>query len=217
MTAACIRRVLGMTARARTSAVAGVALALTLAGCGSQPAPVPAAHDVAADATFVSPLSQASIYDLDLDLVDADATYLTLADLRGQTMVASMVYTSCTSVCPRVTEDMKAVERLLSEDAKHHVTFALFSLDPGRDTPAAMKQFAVSHGLAPERWRLFAASEDGGRDLSAVFGVKYRRDTDGEIAHSAMIFVIDPAGVVRHRQVGLSQDPTALVKAVSGD
>lgn len=216
MTAACITRVIGSAARARTSAVVAV-LTLTLAGCGRESAPPSATDDDNADSTFVSPLSQASIYDLDLDLVDADGTSLALADLRGRTLVASMVYTSCTSVCPRVTADMKAVERLLPEEAQRDVTFALVSLDPGRDTPAAMRQFAVSHGLEPERWRLLAASEDGVRDLAAVFGVKYRRDADGEIAHSAMIFVIDPAGVVRHRQVGLSQDPAPLVKAVSGD
>ena len=53
------------------------------------------------------------------------------------------------------------------------------------------------------------------RDLAAVLGVKYQAEEDGEIAHSAMIFVIDRDGVVRHRQVGLSQDPQDLVAALA--
>ena len=49
----------------------------------------------------------------------------------------------------------------------------------------------------------------------ALLGVKYKPEGDGEISHSALIIVIDPAGAIRHRQLGLGQDPAALVDAVS--
>jgi protein SCO1/2 len=154
-----------------------------------------------------------SIFALDLPLVDQDGRTLRLADLSGHTTVAAMIYTSCTSVCPMVTEDMKTIERQLGRRAAG-VTFVLFSLDPGRDTPAALHQFAAQHQLDLSRWRLLAASGDGVRDLAAVLGVKYRRDPDGTIAHAAMIFVIDAQGVVRHRQTGLTQDTRALIAAI---
>ncbi len=157
-------------------------------------------------------LSGASIFDLDVSLVDQDGETTTLADLDGDVMLAAMVYTSCTSVCLRVTEEMKIIESQLSAD--RGVRFVLFSLDPGRDTPAAMRTFAASHGLDTRRWRLLAAAEDGVRDLAAVLGVRYQEEVGGEIAHSAMIFVIDGHGVVRHRQVGIGQDATSLVAAV---
>jgi protein SCO1/2 len=169
-----------------------------------------AAHELAgprADA------SDESIFDLDLLLTDQDGRTLKLADLDGQVMVAAMVYTSCTSVCLRVTEEMKKIEQQLS-GVDRDVRYVLFSLDPGRDTPDAMRQFARAHHLDTKRWRLVAASEDGVRDLAAVLGVKYQAEENGEIAHSAMVFVIDEDGVVRHRQVGVGQDPTELVAAV---
>jgi protein SCO1 len=156
-----------------------------------------------------------SIYDLDLALTDHDGRTLALADLRGRVLVAAMVYSSCRSVCPRVTEDMKGIEKQISDQGRKDVGFVLFSLDPGRDTPAALRQFAGEHALDLSRWRLFASSEDGVRDLSAVLGVKYQPEDNGEIAHSAMIFVIDREGVVRHRQVGLSQNPQELVAALA--
>jgi hypothetical protein len=106
-------------------------------------------------------------------------------------------------------------EGRLSPGDKAGVTFALFSLDPGRDTPAVMRQFAAEHGLDRSRWRLFAANDEGVRDLAAVLGVKYKREASGDIAHSAMIFVIDRQGVVRHRQVGLSKNPRDLVAALA--
>lgn len=156
-----------------------------------------------------------TIYDLDLQLTDQDGRTLALADLRGRVLVASMIYSSCTSVCPRVTEDMKGVEKQLSGQDRKDVGFVLFSLDPGRDTPAALRRFAAERALDPSRWRLFASSEDGVRDLSAVLGMKYKAEDNGEIAHSAMIFVIDREGVVRHRQLGLNPDPHELTSALA--
>lgn len=194
-----------------------VSLAVLAAACGpaagSRPAPV---RESSAPSTALGQDPDgASIYQLDLPLIDDAGRALRLADLRGRTIVAAMMYTTCTSVCPRVTADMQVIERKLSEHDRRDVTFALFSLDPGKDTAAQMQRFAREHRLGTPPWRLFAASEDGVRDLAAVFGVKYARQADGEIAHSAMIFVIDRDGAVRHRQVGLGARPEELLEALA--
>lgn len=168
-------------------------------------------------ASTAAPAPQAvgpTIYDLDLPLTDDQGATLRLADLRGRTIVASMIYTSCDSVCPRVTQDMKGIERQLREAGERDVTFVLFSLDPGRDTPEALRQYAETWHLDRSHWRLFAMPEESVRDLAAVLDVKYAFEDDGEIAHSALIVLIDRNGVVQHRQVGLTEKPTALVEAI---
>ncbi|MEO5618781.1 MAG: SCO family protein [Candidatus Eisenbacteria bacterium] len=194
----------------------GLAAALVAGSCGGDrgdskpaPSPPPVASKSATDG------SEPPIYGLDLPLIDQEGRPLVLADLRGRVLVAAMMYGSCKSVCPRVTEDMKAVEARLPRLDRDRVEFVLFSLDPGRDTPAALRRFAGEHALDLSRWRLLAASEDGVRDLAAVLGLKYKPEAGGEIAHSAMIFVIDREGIVRLRQEGLNKDPSALVAAVS--
>jgi protein SCO1/2 len=110
---------------------------------------------------------------------------------------------------------MKGIERLLPASALDAMDFVLFSLDPGRDTPQALKAFARDHGLDASRWRLLATNEEGVLDLAAALGVKHRRDASGEIAHSAIIFVVDAVGVIRHRQVGLGDDPSDLIEALT--
>ncbi len=190
--------------------IASVALAALFAACRERPA-----ADANATSAHASTGDDASIYALDLALVDATGRTTHLADLRGQTLVAAMMYTSCTSVCPRVTEDMKTIERQLSARDKRGVSFVLFSLDPGRDTPEALRRFATMHQLDASRWRLFAESEDGARELAAVLGVKYKPDQDDGIAHSAMIVVIDRDGVVRHRQLGLVNDQRELIATLA--
>jgi protein SCO1/2 len=201
------------TPRAMVVAMAA-ALLLSAGACARGGGPAddqrPSAHDVAGPGEIAD---GESIFDLDLDLMDQDGREMDLADLHGDVMVAAMVYTSCTSVCIMVTEQMKAIEQQLAAvDAD--VKYVLFSLDPGRDTPDAMRAFARDHKLDGSRWRLMAASEDGVRDLAAVLGVKYQQEENGEFAHSAMIFVIDDDGIVRHRQVGVGKDSSELVAAV---
>jgi protein SCO1/2 len=194
------------------AAVMLAGLATVLAACTSGDRATPQRTSSTPPETAGS--SAQTIYDLELPLTDQDGRTLALADLRGQVLVAAMIYSSCTSVCPRVTEDMKSVDKQLSGPDRKDVGFVLFSLDPGRDTPAALRRFAAEHALGPSRWRLLASSEDGVRDLSAVLGMKYKAEDNGEIAHAAMIFVIDREGVVRHRQLGLSPDSHELQSAL---
>lgn len=195
----------------RLQGAAALMLALALFGCGGRNEP-PAenSHEVV-ESDSVGALS---LYDLPLKLTDQHGAARTLADLRGRPLVVAMIYTSCESVCPRITEDMKAVEASLPAEDLAGSDFVLFSLDPGRDTPQALEAFAKSHQLDQSRWRLFATDEAGVLDLAAVLGVKHRRAEDGEIAHSAIILIVDREGVVRYRQVGMGEDPAALIQAL---
>lgn len=156
----------------------------------------------------------ASLFELAFPLTDSEGRTRHLSDLRGRPFVASMIYTNCTSVCPRLTADLQALERALPGSVRGRTRFVLFSLDPERDTPAALRRFAAEHALDTTRWTLLAAGPDDMRTLAAVLDVRFRPDGPGEIAHSAVIAVVDSAGVIRHRQAGLQKDPAPLVAAI---
>lgn len=156
----------------------------------------------------------ASLFELPFPLTDSEGRTRHLSDLRGRPFVAGMIYTNCTSVCPRLTADLQALERALPGPARARMRFVLFSLDPERDTPAALRRFAAEHALDTTRWTLMAAGPDDMRTLAAVLDVRFRPDGAGEIAHSAVIAVVDSAGVIRHRQTGVGKDPAPLVAAI---
>jgi len=193
--------------------LAAMGLLALLAGCGRTP---PHESDGTASGTAApAPAAgEPSLFELGFPFTDADGRTRHLDELRGEPFVASMVYTNCTSVCPRLTADLRTLDRALPADLRERTRFVLFSLDPARDTPAALADFAERHGLDRSRWTLLACPEEDMRTLAAVLGVRFRPDGAGEIAHSAVIAVVDGRGVVRHRQVGLTEKVEPLVEAV---
>ena len=196
--------------------VAAVVLAAVLAGCspgrvGGDDRTV-AARDPAngADATAAEP----SLFELRAAFTDASGHERHLEEWAGQPFVVSMIYTSCKSVCPRIAADLTTLDRALPQDRRARTRFVLVSLDPARDTPAALAAFARTHKL-DERWTLLAAGEDDMRTLAAILGVRFRPDGEGEIAHSAIIAVADAHGVIRFRRQGLDTGPAPLVHALA--
>lgn len=72
-------------------------------------------------------------------------------NLRGKTYIANFVFTSCPSVCPKLTKRMSEVQERTKDlgDALHLVTF---SVDPENDTPEILKGYAQKYSADPARW-----------------------------------------------------------------
>lgn len=197
--------------------VSCLALAALLAGCspgrvgeGDRAAAAGDPADVAGTSTAAEP----SLFELRATFTDASGRERQLEEWAGQPFVVSMIYTSCRSVCPRITADLATLDRALPPEQRARTRFVLVSLDPARDTPAALAAFARTHKL-DERWTLLAAGEDDMRTLAAILGVRFRPDGEGEIAHSATIAVADARGVIRFRRQGLETGPAPLVQALA--
>lgn len=158
-----------------------------------------------------------SLYHLDDTFVDQSGRAFRLADGRGQPRVVAMFYTSCPYICPLIVDSARGVERSLTpaEQAKFRVL--LVSLDPKRDTPAALAKVAGERNLDTTRWTLARTEADGVRKIAALLGVRYRALADGEFNHSSALVLLDGEGrvIARTEQMGAKPDPVflAAVKA----
>lgn len=194
----------------------GVLVGLALAAAACSPGRLE--HDeraaAAADSANVAPAAEPSLFELRSAFTDASGRERHLEEWAGQPFLVSMIYTSCQSVCPRITADLTALDRALPRERRARTKFVLVSLDPARDTPAKLAAFARTHKL-DERWTLLAASEDDMRTLAAILGVRFRPDGAGDIAHSATIALADARGVIRFRRQGLDTDPAPLMHALA--
>ena len=201
------------------------ALAVTTAGlasCGDRAASH-ARHGsldagVLADATPARPAAGTdvgySLYDLPSTWRDQHDAQLRLPALAGKVRVVAMIYTSCHATCPLILADLKRIESSVPAARRGAVGFVLVSLDPARDTPGRLAQWAAQTRLDPAHWTLLTGDADAVRELAAALGVRYQPQANDELAHTNAITVLDPAGVVVHQQVGLGAQARGTVDAV---
>jgi protein SCO1 len=153
-----------------------------------------------------------SIFHLDSEWWDQHGSRGKLETLGGRVQVVSMVYTHCAHTCPRILGDMKRVEAELHDT--DDVGFVLVSIDPERDTPERLATFAAATRLDPARWTLLGGADGDILELSMLLGIKVRRESETDYSHSNVLLVLNPAGEIVYRQLGLGADPAPLLEAV---
>ena len=165
-------------------------------------------HEAAGEAL---PVPGGSLADVPGEFLDADGHSRRLHTLRGRRWVASAIYTRCATVCPRVVEDLRALERAWAADTTWGIV--LFSLDPAHDRPQVLRAFAAARGLAAPRWTLVVPDSAALEQLARTLGLIARADAAGGIAHSAVFAYVDADGRILDRRVGLSLPRGGLARA----
>ncbi|MFN8610645.1 MAG: SCO family protein [Vulcanimicrobiota bacterium] len=148
-------------------------------------------------------LPDESLYNLVSAWQDQAGRNLQLRQLSGRVEVLAMVYTHCQSVCPAIIDAMQRTESSLTSRERAQVGFVLVSIDPSVDTPGQLQEFAAQHHFGPG-WTLLRGSPEDVRELAATLNFKYRKTSQKDYAHSAMISVLNQQGEIVQQQVGMS-------------
>lgn len=144
-----------------------------------------------------------SVYQLAGMWTDQHDKRLTLSKLQGRPQIVAMIFTHCTSVCPRIVEKMKTIRDSLPVSFRKKVGGLLISFDPDRDTPVQMRLFAKERFL-DDQWELLQGSADQVRELSMALNVRYQKLSGGNFSHSGDIFILDQAGNIVQAVDGLN-------------
>ena len=133
----------------------------------------------------------------DTQLVDETGKAVNLASMKGSVTVYDFIFTSCTGTCPIMTNNMRELTAKIDKEAP--VRFVSISVDPARDTPAVLAEYARRHRNDP-RWTFLTGDRTAIVDLS-VKGFKLTAGDPmpgGEpLLHSSKFAVADKEGVIR--------------------
>ena len=182
-----------------------IALALGLALGQASPA-------TAADAGATSAaLPGDSLYHLQAGFTDLHGQSLQWAQLQGRPQLVSMFYGNCSLMCPLILENAKAVQKQLSPAQRARLGVAMITLDPARDTPAALAEVA-ERNRTPADWQYLQPDADDVRAVASVLDVRYRFREDGSINHTSVLVLLDAQGrpLARSEVVGAAPDPGFL-------
>jgi protein SCO1 len=161
-----------------------------------------------------------SIYQLEAGLITQENRKAGLDLHRGHPTVISMFYGSCPHVCPTLISTIQRMENTLDDGGRKRLRVLLVSIDPQRDTPAALSELARKHGADLSRWTFAQMPAASVRQLAAVLGIQYRQLPDGEFNHSTVITLLDGDGriVGKTSQLGrLDEHLVAHLRAATAD
>jgi len=155
-----------------------------------------------------------SIYQVNSDWTNQFGNKVSIGDLRGKTQVFTMIFANCTYACPILANDMRRIASELTEDELKDVQFTLVSIDPERDTPERLMQFAQDQNLNLAHFQLLTGERSDIDDLAALTGFRYKKEPDGSFSHSNIITILNEEGEIIHQQVGLNQDITKTLEVI---
>lgn len=125
------------------------------------------------------------------------------ADLKGKVWVASFIFTHCPGPCKEVTATVTQLQKELADEPD--VRFVTFTIDPKRDDPSTLKQYARIAGADGEKWLFLTGDEPTIHKLLAQqfkqsvgnTGKAVLKPEDEFGGHSTRLSVVDKKGVVR--------------------
>jgi protein SCO1/2 len=160
------------------------------------------------------PLPSDSAYQLPLRLTDQHGKAWDWRSKRGRPQLVAMFYSSCQYICPLIVESGKAVERGLAPVQRARMGVLLISMDPARDTPAALMKVVRERHIDDRRWSLASPEPDAVRGVAGVLDVRYRQLADGEFNHTSALILLDADGriVARTEKMGSAVDPAFIAK-----
>jgi protein SCO1/2 len=93
-------------------------------------------------------------------LVDENGQKFGRDDMLGRVWIADFVFTSCADACPRLQQKMKGIQdRLIPVEQGGNVSLLSVSVDPERDTPEKLREYAQIYGSRKGMWRYLTGDQ----------------------------------------------------------
>jgi cytochrome oxidase Cu insertion factor (SCO1/SenC/PrrC family) len=125
--------------------------------------------------------------------------------LKDKVVLLSFIFTSCDEACPLMMKTFFDVQALLGDKAGKEVFLVSISVDPGTDTPEALKAYGERYRAGPG-WT-FLTGEKRNVDWVVYKLGQYRKDIED---HSTL-FLLGDVRNGRWKKIPASTPPEAIV------
>lgn len=144
----------------------------------------------------------------DFQLTNQSGQQVSLKDLKGKVLLIDFFFTSCTSICPTLTSNLKKIqEAYVKNDTLLQILS--FTVDPVRDSSEKLRQYAIKHGINTDTWWLLTGEKKEIYDIARNdFFVSVTQGDGGpdDFIHTEKLVLIDKNGHIRGYYNGLDND-----------
>jgi len=152
----------------------------------------------------------------DYRLVNQLGKESSIKNWEGKIVVANFFFTHCPSVCPKMTNNLKKVQKANVGDK--NLLFVSFSVDPERDSSEQLQKFARRFNIDESNWQLLTGSKKEIYRLARKSFQVIATDGDGgenDFIHSDQLVLIDAQKRIRGYYEGTEEKETdQLIKDI---
>ena len=133
----------------------------------------------------------------DFSFVNQNNEIITNDDYRGNIYVANFFFTTCPTICPIMTYNMRIVQQRLS--VYPNIKFLSHSIDPLNDTPERLLDYANEMRANLLNWNFVTGEKESIYNIAKEYFVNAVEDSlaPGGFFHSEYFVLVDKEGKIR--------------------
>ena len=132
--------------------------------------------------------------------LDQDSLLITNHDYLGKVYIVDFFFTSCPTICPKMTRNLVYLQNELKE--YENFGMASFTINPKRDSPHILKKYAENYKIIDSDWHLLTGDREDIFDLANDGFYIYAAenpDVLGGFEHNGYFALVDQEGYIRSR------------------
>lgn len=127
---------------------------------------------------------------------------LTHEDLEGKVHVADFFFTTCPTICPKMTKNMRRLQKRLGKlgYSKDEVMLLSITVDPRHDSAEVLREYASEKNADTEQWKFLTGPRDRIYELGqdGYFATASKDSSEpGGYLHSGKFILVDQKRRIR--------------------
>ena len=123
---------------------------------------------------------------------------ITQDDYEGKIYIADFFFTTCPSICPKMTANMGSIQKEIMNDS--NVMLLSYSVTPKIDSVPQLKKYAIEKGVNDEKWNLLTGNKKEIYTMARKSYLAVKEDGDGgpyDMIHTENFILVDPEKKIR--------------------
>ncbi len=144
---------------------------------------------------------------VDFSFTNQNGKIITQKDYEGKIYVADFFFTTCGSICPKMTTNLTIVQKAILNNPK--VMLLSYTVMPDIDNVAVLKKYAIKNGVVDSKWNLVTGNK---KDIYKMARMSYLAVKQGkpsemyDMVHTENFVLVDTKGQVRGFYDGTNLD-----------
>lgn len=144
--------------------------------------------------------------------INQDGKTITNEDVKGKIYVVEYFFTTCKGICPKMNENMNKVYKAFK--GNNEVMILSHTVDPQKDTVAAMKEYSLRFEADPQQWLFLTGDKKELYDMARYSYLVTAADTtvkdiSQDFIHTDRFVLVDGTGHIRGQYEGTKEGSIA--------